>query len=104
MRTLRARCPRHNTDANGIDAALVTVIIKAIVCRNRVRVHYVFTFTQLFCYTVPPQPGNLSPQILTDLLKLYKLKSEVAKKMVVKERTEEEVKKITEDLSNVDLD
>ncbi|CAB3233694.1 unnamed protein product [Arctia plantaginis] len=51
-----------------------------------------------------PQPGNLSPKILEDLIKLYKIKSEVAKKMITKERSEEEVKKITEDLSNVDLD
>ncbi|XP_026740008.1 uncharacterized protein LOC113502624 [Trichoplusia ni] len=71
-----------------------------------------------------PQPGNLPQNILEDLKKLYKLKSEVAKKMTAQnaassqsatsqnsavsqnsqKRSEEEVKKITEDLSNVDLD
>ncbi|CAH0699579.1 unnamed protein product [Spodoptera exigua] len=52
-----------------------------------------------------PKPGNLPQNILEDLKKLYKLKSEAAKKMGGgTKRSEEEVKKITEDLSNVDLD
>ncbi|CAH0602068.1 unnamed protein product [Chrysodeixis includens] len=102
-----------------------------------------------------PQPGNLPKNILEDLIKLYKIKSEVAKKMTAErtagsqtaqtavyatsagsqtaqtaqtatsagsqtaqtaqtahtavlqsapKRSEEEVKKITDDLSNVDLD
>ncbi|XP_035456478.1 uncharacterized protein LOC118280506 [Spodoptera frugiperda] len=51
-----------------------------------------------------PKPGNLPQNILEDLKKLYKLKSEAAKKMGETKRSEEEVKKITEDLSNVDLD
>ncbi|KAJ8707640.1 hypothetical protein PYW07_011317 [Mythimna separata] len=54
-----------------------------------------------------PKPGNLPQKVLEDLKRLYKLKSEAAKKMTTnatQKRSEEEVKKITEDLSNVDLD
>uniref|UniRef100_A0A2A4K009 Uncharacterized protein n=1 Tax=Heliothis virescens TaxID=7102 RepID=A0A2A4K009_HELVI len=52
-----------------------------------------------------PKPGNLPQNVLEDLKRLYKLKSEAAKKMgESQKRSEEEVKKITEDLSNVDLD
>ncbi|XP_075988826.1 uncharacterized protein LOC142984855 isoform X2 [Anticarsia gemmatalis] len=49
-----------------------------------------------------PQPGNLPSNVLEDLIKLYRVKSEAAKQMG--SRSEAEVKKITEDLSNVDLD
>ncbi|KAJ8706267.1 hypothetical protein PYW08_010893 [Mythimna loreyi] len=54
-----------------------------------------------------PKPGNLPHKVLEDLKRLYKLKSEAAKKMTAAatpKRSEEEVKRITEDLSNVDLD
>ncbi|XP_028173341.1 uncharacterized protein LOC114362239 [Ostrinia furnacalis] len=51
-----------------------------------------------------PTPGNLPKNILDDLKRLYGIKKEEAKKMAEKKRTEEEVKKITEDLSNVDMD
>ncbi|XP_038219984.1 uncharacterized protein LOC119838209 [Zerene cesonia] len=60
-----------------------------------------------------PSPGNMPKYVLDSLKKLYGEKREEAKKMAGKreesnrigeKRSEEEVKKITEDLSNVDLD
>ncbi|XP_047542514.1 uncharacterized protein LOC125075017 [Vanessa atalanta] len=51
-----------------------------------------------------PKPGHMSQYVLDNLKKLYGQKKEEAQKMVEKTRSEAEVKKITEDLSNVDLD
>ncbi|KAJ0182877.1 hypothetical protein K1T71_000853 [Dendrolimus kikuchii] len=51
-----------------------------------------------------PQPGNLPPRVLEDLVRLYGKKREEAIVQSSQRRSAEEVKKITEDLANVDLD
>ncbi|VVC96371.1 uncharacterized protein LOC126974608 [Leptidea sinapis] len=51
-----------------------------------------------------PKPDNMPKYVLDNLKKLYGEKKEEAIKMTEQKRSEEEIKKITEDLSNVDLD
>ncbi|RVE45611.1 hypothetical protein evm_009724 [Chilo suppressalis] len=51
-----------------------------------------------------PAPSNIPQKVLDDLKRLYGVKKEEAKRLGEKKRTEAEIKKITEDLSNVDLD
>lgn len=56
-----------------------------------------------------PAPDNMPLKVLDTLKKLYGLKKEEAMKIaktetVTQKRSEEEVRRITEDLSNVDLD
>lgn len=51
-----------------------------------------------------PKPGHMPQYVLDNLKKLYGQKKAEAQKMVEKKRSESEIKKITEDLSNVDLD
>ncbi|XP_034828246.1 uncharacterized protein snsl [Maniola hyperantus] len=51
-----------------------------------------------------PKPGHMPQYVLDSLKRLYGEKKEEAKKLVEKKRSEAEIKKITEDLSNVDLD
>ncbi|CAH2101970.1 unnamed protein product [Euphydryas editha] len=51
-----------------------------------------------------PKPGHMSQYVLDNLKKLYGQKKAEAQKMVEKKRSETEIKKIKEDLSNVDLD
>ncbi|XP_052738813.1 uncharacterized protein LOC112042831 [Bicyclus anynana] len=51
-----------------------------------------------------PKPGHMPQYVLDSLKKLYGEKKEEAKKLVEKKRSEAEIKKITEDLSDVDLD
>ncbi|CAG9794400.1 unnamed protein product [Diatraea saccharalis] len=51
-----------------------------------------------------PKPGNIPQKVLDDLKRLYGVKKEEAKRLGEQKRTQEEIKKITEDLSNVDLD
>ncbi|CAG9576894.1 unnamed protein product [Danaus chrysippus] len=50
-----------------------------------------------------PKPGDMPHHVLNNLKKLYGQKKEEAKKME-KKRSEEQVKKITEDLSNVEIE
>ncbi|XP_004925978.1 uncharacterized protein LOC101742014 [Bombyx mori] len=50
-----------------------------------------------------PNPGNMPQNVLDTLMVLYGQKRDEAKKLAGN-RTKEEIKKITEDLSNVDLD
>ncbi|XP_013199172.2 uncharacterized protein LOC106142091 [Amyelois transitella] len=51
-----------------------------------------------------PKPGHLPQNVLDDLKRLYGIKKQEAIQLGEQKRTAEEVKKITEDLSNVDLD
>ncbi|CAH2056233.1 unnamed protein product, partial [Iphiclides podalirius] len=51
-----------------------------------------------------PRPGNMPQHVLDKLKRLYGQKREEAQKLSEQKRTDEEVRKITEDLSNVDLD
>ncbi|XP_049883932.1 uncharacterized protein LOC126379267 [Pectinophora gossypiella] len=58
-----------------------------------------------------PKPGHMPQKVLDELKRLYGEKKEEAKKLTekkkaeaTKQRSEAEIKKITEDLSNVDLD
>ncbi|KAL4711277.1 hypothetical protein ACJJTC_019118 [Scirpophaga incertulas] len=51
-----------------------------------------------------PKPGHISQKVMDDLKRLYGIKKEEAQNLGEQKRTEEEIKKITEDLSNVDLD
>lgn len=51
-----------------------------------------------------PKPGHMPQYVLDSLKRLYGEKKEEAKKLVQKKRSEAEIKKITEDLSDVDLD
>ncbi|XP_045457944.1 uncharacterized protein LOC123668198 [Melitaea cinxia] len=51
-----------------------------------------------------PKPGHMPQYVLDNLKRLYGQKKAEAQKMVEKKRSESEIKKITEDLSNVDLD
>ncbi|KAM3955515.1 uncharacterized protein ACR2FA_010585 [Aphomia sociella] len=51
-----------------------------------------------------PRPGNLPQKVLDDLKRLYGQKKEEAKKLGESKRSEEDIKNITDDLSNVDLD
>ncbi|XP_059057269.1 uncharacterized protein LOC131850898 [Achroia grisella] len=51
-----------------------------------------------------PRPGNLPQKILDDLKRLYGQKKEEAIKLGETKRSEEDIKKITDDLSDVDLD
>ncbi|XP_073965322.1 uncharacterized protein [Choristoneura fumiferana] len=51
-----------------------------------------------------PKPAHIPHKVMEDLRRLYGQKKEEAKKLTEKKRSEAEIKKITEDLSNVDLD
>lgn len=51
-----------------------------------------------------PKPGHMPQFVLDNLKKLYGQKKEEAQRLGDQKRTEEDVRKITEDLSNVDLD
>ncbi|XP_032525825.2 uncharacterized protein LOC116776683 [Danaus plexippus] len=51
-----------------------------------------------------PRPGDMPHHVLNNLKKLYGQKKEEAKKMTEKKRSEEQVKKITEELSDVELE
>ncbi|XP_053622015.1 uncharacterized protein LOC128681829 [Plodia interpunctella] len=51
-----------------------------------------------------PKPGHLPQNVLDELKRLYGLKKQEAIQLGEKKRTADELKKITDDLSNVDLD
>ncbi|XP_072948653.1 uncharacterized protein snsl [Epargyreus clarus] len=51
-----------------------------------------------------PKPGNMPQGVLDTLKRLYGQKKEEAKNLTEQKRSDEEIKKITDDLSNVDLD
>lgn len=51
-----------------------------------------------------PRPGNMPQHVLDKLKRLYGQKKEEAQKLSEEKKSDEEVRKITEDLSNVDLD
>ncbi|XP_014355292.2 uncharacterized protein LOC106708319 [Papilio machaon] len=51
-----------------------------------------------------PKPGHMPQYVLDNLKRLYGQKKQEAQKLGDQKRTEDDVRKITEDLSNVDLD
>lgn len=51
-----------------------------------------------------PSPSHIPKNVLDELRRLYGQKKEEAQKLTKNERSKEEIKKITDDLSNVDLD